>query len=349
MRSASSIDVGGDWNRCATINGQTVCLQVEVKACRINHLRIGVLPVGAQTVNPTKADARIQRQHGPVRDDIVIDLHITEAWTAATADVYGALANLVEDVIGDVGIRDAHRAIDDDRPLLARVLIGESERVVKNIHPRAGTRVHLNRPPLLDIVDDIVTDRDVVTPAVVDAVIVVLIVTIGTAPVLSGREAADVVDDVAVQQNVALIDINADFPVAGIGADATDLVDTVADDLGESAAVEHLDTARASAGVGHPIDLEVLDADVIGAREVEPGFRVVLSVDLGAPLVARSEGYQFAGHSAAGDADNRSAALVGTARSINAILDNYGVPRIDDVRRLLDSAEGAILCTWVAV
>ena len=349
MGSLSPLEVSGDWNRLATINGQTVCLQAEVKASRINHLRIGVLPVATQTVNPANADARIQSQYGPIRDDIVTDTHVTETWTAATADIYGALANLIEDVIGDVGIRDAHPAIDDDRPQLARVLIGESERVIKNIHPSAGTRVHLNRPPLFDIVDDIVTDRDIVTPAVVDAVIVVLIVTIGTAPVLSGRETSDVVDDVAIQQNVTLVDINANLPIAGIGADATDLVDTVANDLGESAAVEHLNAARAATGVGHTNDLEPLDANVVGACEVEPGFRVVLSVDLGSPLVARSEGHQFAGHSAAGEADNRSAALVGTASSIDAILDNYGVPRVDDVRRLLDSAEGAILCTRVGV
>jgi hypothetical protein len=349
LRSGSPLEVSGDWNNYATINGQTVSPQVEVKAGRINHLRIGVLPVATQTINPANADARIQSQYGPVRDDIVTDTHVTETWTATTADIYGALVNLIEDVIGDVGIRDAHPAIDDDRPQFARVLIGESERVIKNIHPRAGSRVHLNRPPLLDIVDDIVTDRNIVTPAVVDAVIVVLIETIGTAPVLSGRETSDVVDDIAIQQNVTLVDINANLPIAGIGADATDLVDTVADDFRESAAVEHLNATRAATGVGHTNDLEALDANVVGAREVEPGFRVVLSVDLGSPLVARSEGHQFAGHSAAGDADNRSAALVGTASSIVAILDNYGVPRVDDVRRLLDGAEGTILCTRVGV
>ena len=320
---------------------------MEVEAGRIHHLRVGVRPVGTQTVNTANAGARIQIQYVPVRDDIVTDTHITEALTAA--DTYGGRVNLVEDVIGDVGIRDAPPASDDDRPILARVLIGESERVVKNIHPRPGVRVRLNRPPLLDVVEDIVTYRDVVAPAVVDAVVVVLIVTIGTAPVLSWSETPDVVDDVAVQQNVTLLDVNADLPVAGVGADATDLVDAVADDLGESAAVEDLDAARAAAGVGHPIDLETLDANVVGAREVEPGFRGVLSVDLGAPLVARYEGHKFAGHSAAGDADNRSAALVGTAGGIDAVLDNYGVTGVDDVRRLLDSAEGAILCAGVGV
>lgn len=180
--------------------------------------------------------------------------------------------------------------------------------------------------------------------------IVVLIVIVGRiASVLSGREAADVVDDVAFQQNVVLLDINADLPVAGISADATDLVDTVADDFRVSAAVEHLDTARAATGVGHTIELEALDANVIGSSEGETGAGVVLSVDLGAPLVARFEGYQLASPSAAGEADNRFAALIGTAISIDAILDNYGIPRIDDVRRLLDGAEGAILCTGVGV
>ena len=348
MRSGSPLNVGGDWNNYATINGQTVSPQVEVKAGRIYHFRIGVRPVATQTANPTNADTRIHLQHGPVRDDIVTDPHITEAWTAP-ADIYGGRVNLVKDVIGDVGIRDAHRAIDNDRPQLAWVLIAESERVVKNIHPRAGIRVHLNRPPLLDIVDNIITDRNIVAPAVVDAVIVVLIETIGIASVLSGREAADVVDDVAFQQNVVLIDINGNLPVAGIGADSTDLVDTVADDFRESAAVERLNTARAATRVGHTNDLEALDANVIGASEGDTGAGVVLSVDLGAPLVARFEGYQLTGPTAAGDADNRSAALIGTAISINAILDNYGVPRIDDVCRLLDGAEGTILCTRVGV
>jgi len=208
----------------------------------------------------------------------------------------------------------------------------------------------MNRPPLLDIVNDIVTDCNVIARAMVNAVIVVLIVVIGwTASALSGCEAADVVDDIAFNQNVVLLDINGCLPVGGIGADSTDVVDTVADDLGESATVEHLDAARAAAGVGHAIDLEVLDANVIGASEAETGAGGVLSVDLSAPLVARSEGYQSARHSAAGEANNRSAARVGTAICVDAVLDNHGIPRIDSVRRLLDGAEGLSLCARVGV
>jgi hypothetical protein len=321
---------------------------VEVKAGRINHFRIGVRPIATQSANSTNIDTRCRIQYCPVRDDIVINPHITEACTAAP-DIYGGRVNLVEDIIGDVGIRDVP-VIDDDRAQLARVLTTESDRVVKNIHPRTGIRVCMNRPPLLDIVDDIVTDRNIVARAVVNAVIVVLIVIIGwTASVLSGREAADVVDDIAFNQNVVLLDINGSLTVCGIGADSTDVVDTVADDLRESASVEHLDAARAAAGVGHAIDLEILDANVISASEAETGAGGVLSVDLSAPLVARSEGYQSARLSAAGEADNRSAARVGTAICIDAVLDNHGSPRIDSVRRLLDGAEGLILCAGVGV
>jgi hypothetical protein len=323
---------------------------VKVKASRINHSRIGVRPVGTQTVNPANVDTRVYMQYGPVRDDIVIDTHISEAWTAIPADTYAGRVNLVEDVIGDVGVRDGHPVVDDDRPLLARVLIAESERVVNNIHPRAGFRVCLNRPPLLDIVEDIVTDSNIVARAVVDAVIVVLIVIIGwVASVLPGCETADVVDDVAFNQNVALLDINAHLSVAGIGADSTDVMDAVADDFRESAAAIHLDSGPAATGVGHAIDLEVLDANVIGASEGETGAGVILSVELGAPLVARFEGHQFARLPAASEADNRLATRVGTAISINAVLDNHGTPRSDSVSRLLDGAEGLTLCAGVGV
>ena len=207
----------------------------------------------------------------------------------------------------------------------------------------------MNRPPRLDIVDDIITDRNVVSSAVVDAVIVIRIVIIGWAASVTGREAADVVDDIAIYQDVVLLDINGGLPIAGTGADSTDVIDTVADDFRESATAEHLDTARAPAGVGHAIDLEVLDANVIGASEGETGFGVVLPVELGAPLVARSEGHQSARLPAAGDADNRSAARVGTAISIDAVLDNHGAPSSDSVRSLLDGAEGLSLCAGVGV
>jgi len=101
---------------------------VEVKAGRIYHTRIGVRPVGTQTANPTDVDTRCRIQYCPVRDDIVTDPHITEACTAAP-DIYGGRANLVEDVIRNVGIRDIP-VIDDDRAQFARVLTAESDRVV---------------------------------------------------------------------------------------------------------------------------------------------------------------------------------------------------------------------------
>src|SRR5262249_20126180 len=286
------------------------------------------------------------------RDDIVIDPHITEAWTAAPAHIYSSRVNQVEDVIIDVGIRDSHTVKDDDRSVLALVLIGEGERVVENIHPRAGIRVRMNRPSSLDVVDDIVTDRNIVASAVVNAMIVVLIELVARlAPLLAGDQAANVVDKVAFHQNIVLLDKDAVLPLAGVGADVTVIVDMVADDFRESAAVEHIDAARAATGgVGHAINLEVLDANVIGATEAEAGGGdSILSVDTSAPLVARFEGDQLARRAAAGEADNRFAALVGTAISIDAILDNHGIPRIDDVCRPLNSAEGLVLCAGVGV
>src|SRR5262249_30071905 len=134
----------------------------------------------------------------------------------------------------------------------------------------------------------------------------------------------------------------------GIGAGVTDIVDVGADDFGASSAVEHFDAARAPTGVGHSIDLEVLNANVIGASEGEPdGGDAILSVDFGAPLVARFEGDQLARRASAGEADNSIAALVRTA--ISAILDNHGIPRTDDVRRPLNSAKGLSLRAGVGV
>src|SRR5262249_8685206 len=158
---------------------------------------------------------------------------------------------------------------------------------------------------------------------------------------------SDVVNAVPINQNIVLVDIDAILRVGGIGADATDVVDAVADDFGESAAVEHFDAARAPTGVGHSIDLEVLNANVIGASEGEAGGGAILSVDFGAPLVARFEGDKLARRASAGEADNSVAALVRAA--INAILDNHGIPRTDDVRRLLNSAEGLSLRAGVGV
>src|SRR5262249_43827872 len=155
----------------------------------------------------------------------------------------------------------------------------------------------------------------------------------------------------AFHQNIVLFDIDAVLPLAGTGADTTVIVDMVADDFRESAASERIDAGRAATGsVGHAIDLEVLDANVIGATETETeGGDSILPVDTSAPLVARFEGDQLARRAAAGEADNRFAALVGTAISIDAILDNYGIPRIDDVCRHLNSAEGLVLCAGVGV
>src|SRR4030095_471570 len=103
----SPLVVGGNRDCRAAIDGQTACLQVEVIASRTNHPGIGILPVVNQ-VQPPCSNTRICYQYSSVLDDVVTDPHITEAWTAAPTDIYGGRIDLVEDVIGDVGIRDGH-------------------------------------------------------------------------------------------------------------------------------------------------------------------------------------------------------------------------------------------------
>src|SRR5262245_60045557 len=323
---------------------------MEVISDRVNQPRISVISVVTQ--DQPRSNTRIRPQNGSVRDDIVTDLHITEAWTVAPAHIYGGRVNQVKDVIGDAGIRDSHTVPDEDRSVLLLVLIGEGDRVVENIHLLAGIRVRMNRPSSLTVVDHLVTDRNIVASAVVNAMIVVLIELVARlAPLLAGNQAANVVDKVAFHQNIVLLDIDAVLPLAGIGADVTVIVDMVADDFRESAAAERIDAARAATGgVGHAINLEVLDANVIGATEAETvSGDSILSVDTSAPRVARFEGDQLARRAAAGEADNRFAALVGTAISIDAILDNHGITRIDDVCRPLNIAERLSLCAGVGV
>src|SRR5262245_19953628 len=264
---------------------------MEVISGRVNQPRISVLSVVTQ--GQPRSDTRIRPQNGSVRSDIVTDLHITEAWTVVPAHIYGGRVNQVKDVIRDVGIRDSHTVPDEDRSVLLLVLIGEGDRVVENIHPRAGIRVRMNRPSSLDVVDDIITDRNIVASAVVNAMIVVLIEIVARlAPLLAGNQAANVVDRIAFHQNISLFDIDAVLPLAGTGADTTVIVDMVPDDFRESAASERIDAARAATGgVGHAIDLEVLDANVIGATETETeGGDSILPVDTSAPPVARFEG-----------------------------------------------------------
>src|SRR5262249_57069467 len=101
----------------------------------------------------------------------------------------------------------------------------------------------------------------------------------------------------------------------------------------ESPAVERFDAAPpATGGVAHAINLEVLDANVIGVTEAETGGGdSILPVDTSAPLVARFEGDQLARRAAPGETDNPFAALVGTAISIHAILEHHEIPRILDV------------------
>src|SRR5918999_5638665 len=102
---------------------------------------------------------------------------------------------------------------------------------------------------------------------------------------------ADVVHEVVLDGDAPAAGLDVDpylaVGIAGVGADATDIVDVVANDLRMPAAVVEVDAAGAApraadiADVGH---LEALDADVVGSREDDAfGRVVVLAPHVGAP------------------------------------------------------------------
>src|SRR5207302_990696 len=188
-----------------------------------------------------------------------------------------------------------------------------------------------------EVVEHVVADHDVVADAVVDPVIVVLPVAVRLhAPLLARPQAADVVDDVALDGEIIRIGVHAHDPTHAAGADVPDVVDMV---------LQNVDVVVAGGALRAPVgveavavrvaDFEALDADVIPVDLEAGGGTVVLPVDRGAPQVRGAEHEPARGRAAAADGHD-----VGTP-GVHSIIDDHGVPGVRHVGRVLDGAPGS--------
>ena len=247
------------------------------------------------------------------------------------------LAGAVEDVIHDQEV--GGRCRDDD---LARAPgIGADECVVRDGQPRhdsAVAIVALDRPAVREVVEHVVADDDVVAHAVIDAMIVVLPIGVrGRAAFLTRAEPSDVVDEVALDREVARISVDANDAPLRAGAHVPDVVHVI---LCDHDVVPFLGIDSITTRVA---DLEPFHPDVATGDFDGGGGCVVATIDHGGPAMRCPEYQPASGRSTPADRHHLRPAR------IDAVIDDDGIAGSYDVGGVLNRAPGRQAGTGVPI